>query len=84
MSNFLLISIVGSLVLTIILNLLPLLFPDATAKIRRKIQESAKRAVDQRQHEDQPSVQVFFPWKLMILVSVVLTVLINLFVNLSQ
>lgn len=77
MSDFLVTSIIASIVLTILLNVLPLLFPDAAAKIQRKIEENARRALEQHEDSNQPRVKVFFPWKAMLLVSVVLTVLVN-------
>ncbi|MFK8030055.1 MAG: DUF2905 family protein [Gammaproteobacteria bacterium] len=78
MNNFLLASIVGSVILTILLNVLPLIFPDAAAKLQRKIEENAKRAIAQHEDNGQPKVKVFFPWKSMLVVSIVLTVLVNL------
>ena len=78
MNNFLLTSIIGSVILTILLNVLPLMFPDAAAKMQRKIKENAKRAIAQHEDDGQPRVKVFFPWKTMLLVSVILTVLVNL------
>jgi hypothetical protein len=78
MNNFLLISIIGSIALTILVNLLPILFPNTAAKIQRKIKENAKRAIEQHEDDGQPRVKVFFPWKAMLIGSIVLTVLINL------
>ena len=77
MNNFLTYSIIGSIVLTIIMNVLPLLFPNAAAKMQRKIEENARRAIEQHEDDNQPSVKVFFPWKAMLIGSVVLTVLVN-------
>ncbi len=78
MNNFLTYSIIGSIVLTIIMNVLPLLFPNAAAKMQRKIEKNARRAIEQHEDDNQPSVKVFFPWKAMLIGSVVLTVLVNL------
>ena len=78
MNNFLTYSIIGSIVLTIIMNVLPLLFPNAATKMQRKIEENARRAIEQHEDDNQPSVKVFFPWKAMLIGSVVLTVLVNL------
>jgi len=86
MSNFLIISIIGSIVLTVAVNLLPALFPNAAAKAERKILESVQKTHDesvQKTHDDRanpntPKVRVFFPWKAMLLISVVLTVAVNL------
>lgn len=78
MSNFLLASIIGSVVLTILLNILPLVFPNAAAKTQRKLEENARRAIEQHEDEQRPRVKVFFPWKAMLLLSLLLTVLVNL------
>ena len=78
MSDFILYSIIGSVVLTVALNVLPLLFPNAADKLQRKIEENARRSIEQHQNDDIPRVKVFFPWKAMLIASVVLTVVLNL------
>ena len=78
MNNFLTYSIIGSIVLTIAMNVLPLLFPNAAAKVQRKIEDNARRAIEQHEDDTQPRVKVFFPWKAMLIGSLVLTVLVNL------
>ncbi len=84
MSNFIIYSIVASVVLTIILNVLPLLFPNAATKLQKKIAENARQAIDQHEDGARPRVKVFFPWKAMLIGSVVLTVLVNLIGFLSR
>ena len=78
MNDFILYSIVGSVVLTIVMNILPLIFPKAADKLQHKIKENARRSIEQHQDDNQPRVKVFFPWKAMLIGSIVLTVLINL------
>ena len=78
MSDFILYSIIGSIVLTVLLNVLPLIFPNAAAKAQRKLEENAKRAIEQHEDDGRPRVKVFFPWKAMLIASIVLTVLVNL------
>jgi len=78
MSDFLMFSIVGSIVLTILLNVLPLVFPGTANKVQHKIEENARKAIRQHEDDEQPSVKVFFPWKIMLIGSIVLTVLVNL------
>jgi hypothetical protein len=78
MSNFIIYSIVGSIILTVVLNILPLLFPNAATKVQKKIEENARRAIEQHEDSNRPRVKVFFPWKAMLIGSIVLTVLINL------
>jgi len=78
MKDFLLISLIGSVVLTLALNLLPALFPKAAEKAEQKILESVQKTHDNRIDPNTPKVRVFFPWKAMLLISVVLTVAVNL------
>lgn len=78
MSNFLLTSLIGSVVLTLALNLLPALFPNAAAKAERKIVEKMQNTHKDRLNPNTPKVRVFFPWKAMLIGSLVLTVLINI------
>jgi len=84
MKDFLLYSIIGSVVLTLVLNLLPLLFPGAAAKLQKKVEENARRAIEQQEDDNQPRVKVFFPWKAMLIISVVLTILVNLIAYFSK
>jgi len=76
-NNFILTSIIGSVILTVLLNVLPLIFPKSSAKMQKKIEENARRAIEQHEDNNQPRVKVFFPWKAMLLASLVLTVLVN-------
>jgi len=78
MSNFLLTSLIASIVLTMALNLLPALFPKAAEKAERKILESVQKTHENRVDPNTPKLRVFFPWKAMLLISVVLTVVVNL------
>ena len=78
MSNFIIYSIVASVVLTAVLNILPLLFPNAAAKVQKKIEENARKSIEQHEDGTRPRVTVFFPWKAMLIGSIVLTVLVNL------
>jgi hypothetical protein len=77
MSDFLLYSIVGSIVLTLLVNLLPLLFPKSSQRAKDKIVESVQAQREAAERGEKPRVQVFFPWKWMLIGSVVLTILIN-------
>lgn len=77
MSNFLQISLIGSIILTVAVNLLPALFPNAAAKAEREILESVQKTHNDRTDPNTPKVLVFFPWKAMLLISVVFTLAIN-------
>lgn len=80
MPNWLIVSIVGSVVLTVLLNLLPMLFPKTARRAQERMIEEIKKQHDWEDDADRPgpSVKVFFPWKAMLIGSLVLTVLINL------
>ena len=83
MQAFLLQSIIASVVLTVLLNLLPRLFPKATDKAEQRIHEQVRETFESRDSGEGTGgvggrrVKVFFPWKAMLAVSVVLTVLVN-------
>lgn len=77
MRDFLVQSAIASVVLTVALNFLPRLFPNATRNAGRKVHERVEQAWNEQQ-SDGSRVKVFFPWKAMIVISVVLTVLVNL------
>lgn len=82
MQDFIVQSLIASVVLTVLLNLLPRLFPKSTRKVERGLHEKIEQAFaedDSRVEQGKkPRVRVFFPWKAMLIVSVVLTVLVNL------
>ena len=60
------------------LNLLPALFPNAAAKAERKIVEKMQETHSDRIDPNTPKVRVFFPWKAMLLISLGLTLAVNL------
>ncbi len=79
-------SIIASVVLTLLLNLLPRLFPKATDRAEQRLHEQVRRTFEEREAGDSNGggsrvggsrVKVFFPWKAMLAISVVLTVLVN-------
>jgi uncharacterized protein YjeT (DUF2065 family) len=80
MSDWLIVSIVGSVVLTVLLNLLPMLFPKTARRAQERMIEEIHKQHDWEDDATRagPSVKVFFPWKAMLVGSLVLTVLINL------
>jgi hypothetical protein len=80
MPNWLIVSIVGSLVLTALLNVLPMLFPKASRRAQERIIEEIQKQHEWEDDDTRPGpvVKVFFPWKAMLIGSLVLTVLINL------
>jgi len=68
------ISILLSIILTIALNLGLRMFPNAGRRMGGKLEEMAMREPD----PDRPRVRVFFPWKAMLIGSLLLTVVLNL------
>lgn len=77
MQNFILSSLIVSLVLTVVLNILPMLFPKSSAKVERKIHEKISETVARREVDNHSRVRVFFPWKVMLVISVGLTIVVN-------
>ena len=75
--NWLVLSIVASVVLTVVLNLAIRLFPGTAERGARRVDEWAER-----QAADRPAgagrTQVIVPWKAMLIGSLVLTVALNL------
>jgi hypothetical protein len=71
------VSIVASLVLTIVLNVLLWMFPGRAARLWERLNH-ALEARQQRDDDGAPSnVRVIVPWKLMLIVSLILTLLLN-------
>jgi len=78
MSDFILYSVIASVVLTLALNLLLRLFPNAARRTMDSIHEKIEEQSRQVENGERPRVKVFFPWKAMLLASIVLTVFLNL------
>ena len=78
MPDFILYSIIASVVLTLALNIIPRLFPNASRRTMDTLQEKMEEQTRQVENGERPRVKVFFPWKFMLLASVVLTVFLNL------
>ena len=73
--SILIVSVVLSVVLTVVLNVGLRAFPKAGDRAAERLQQS----LDQRSGQPSgPRVKVFFPWKAMLIGSLVLTVLVNL------
>lgn len=78
MSDFIWASIAASIGLTVLLNVLPRIFPTIAASGRRHLEANARRRIEQHEDTNQPRVKVFSPWKAMVVISIILTVLVNL------
>lgn len=76
--GFLWASIVGSIVLTVLLNVVPRLFPGTARKAEQRLHDYLLDAEDAK-NPDSPrrKVQVYFPWKGMLIASIVLTIIVN-------
>ena len=78
MSSFLWASLIGSIVLTVLLNAIPRLFPGPSRKAEQRLHDWLVDAEEARDPATpKRRVQVYFPWKGMLIASVVLTVLVN-------
>lgn len=81
MQDFLIQSLIASLVLTVLINVVPRFFPKQTRTVEKKLHEKIEEAFKEddirRESGNKPRVKVFFPWKAMLVISIVLTVLLN-------
>jgi len=84
MKDFLLTSFIASIVLTLALNLLPIIFPNAAAKAERKVVEKMQKMHNDRMDPNTPKVRVFFSWKAMLILSILLTIAVNLIGVIAQ
>lgn len=82
MQDFLIQSLIASVVLTVLINVIPRLFPKQTQNVEKKLHDKIEQAFQEddvrRETGQKPRVKVFFPWKAMLIISIVLTVLLNL------
>ncbi|MBA2610262.1 MAG: hypothetical protein H0U92_15095 [Actinobacteria bacterium] len=77
--SWLVMSLVLSIVLTVGLNLGVRAFPNGARRMEERTGDRvARRTIDA------PRVRVFFPWKAMLIGSIVLTVLVNLIAALAR
>lgn len=77
--NWLVFSVIASVALTVVLNLALRLIPGAGDRATRRMATWAANEPDERydRSPDQRRVRVFFPWKLMLIGSLLLTVVVN-------
>ena len=78
MNEFIRNSIIASIILTVLINLFPAIFPKSAERLHRKLEQQSQRAIEQNQDPNRPNIKIFFPWKAMILISIGLTILVNL------
>lgn len=78
--QWLVVSLVLSVVLTVVLNVALRLFPRAGDDLGRRVTGFANRAADGR---GDGRVRVWFPWKAMLVGSLVLTVLVNVLLRVA-
>ena len=81
MMQWLALSIVASVVLTIVLNVALRLFPGASDRLEREVADLASPTRSNR--TDDSRVRVVVPWRAMLLVSLILTVVVNAWLWLS-
>ena len=78
MADFLLWSLIVSVVLTAGLNIVPRLFPGAARAARHRLEDRIAPPPPDERPEDRGRVRIVFPWRTMLVVSVVATLLLNL------
>jgi hypothetical protein len=83
--QWLVVSIVASVVLTVVLNLALRLFPGAARRIGESIDRALERhAPPPADEHDRSRVRVIVPWRLMLVGSLLLTLVLNLALWLSR
>jgi hypothetical protein len=87
--DWLVFSIVASVVLTVVLNVGLRLFPgtgrsleDLFDRITQRV-DAPNRADVRAEAPDEPRVRVIVPWKLMLVASLILTIVLNLLLRLT-
>jgi hypothetical protein len=75
--QWLLVSLVLSVVLTVLVNVFLLAFPDAGRRAAERLEQLASPAEGDGPRSSQ-RVRVFAPWRAMLVASVILTILVNL------
>lgn len=81
MPGWLVTSLVLSVLLTVALNVLPRVFPGASRKAEDRLHEAMTQSPDGSERSRR--VRVFFPWKAMLVASVLLTIIVNVVGSLS-
>jgi hypothetical protein len=81
--KWLALSIVLSVVLTVVLNLAIRLWPDASDRAARQLDDWADRQNATEFGDGPNKVRVVIPWKAMLLASLALTILVNLLIRLA-
>ena len=84
MPQWLVVSILLSVVLTVVGNLVLWLFPGAGRRIGDSVQRAVERPEPRAGEEDRPRVRVIVPWRLIIVGSLLLTLVLNLVVWLGR
>lgn len=79
MADFLVSSLIVSLALTVVLNVVIRAFPgtSADARARQVFGEEQGRPDELPEPDDRPRMRVFFPWKQMLVWSALLTIALN-------
>ena len=75
--NWLVFSIMASVILTVLLNLGLRMFPNASDRAARSVAQRTAPSGGDRWTGDR-RVKVYFPWRAMLIGSLVLTILLNL------
>jgi hypothetical protein len=77
-------SLVASIVLTVLVNVALWIFPRVGERFEESLRRAAERAKPEPDDTNRSAVRVLFPWKLMLIASLVLTLALNLLVRLTR
>jgi hypothetical protein len=81
--DWILFSIVASIALTVVLNVALRLVPGARQLLADLFVRSVDRAPTRAEASDEPRVRVIVPWKLMLVVSLIATLVLNMVLRLG-
>lgn len=81
--NWLVVSLLASVVLTVALNVAIRLFPGAADRGARRVDDWAQRQQAAELGDADRRVRVVVPWKAMLLASIGLTILLNVVLRLA-
>ena len=82
--RFLVVSLVASVVLTVLVNAVLWMFPGVGQRIGEMLRRAAERTMPPSDKAGRSAVRVVFPWKLMLIGSLLVTVLLNLLLLLTR
>jgi hypothetical protein len=82
--GYLVLSIVLSIVLTVVVNLVLWILPGAGERVGEALRRTAERAKPPPDESSRSAVRVVVPWRLMLIASLLVTLVLNLLLWLAR